>query len=81
MALVIPLLFSKQVLSVFLALLATVACMSACIFSAMHLSRLMSLECTPARVLNATCICRPRDELADSLEDVVRYAIYIKYQA
>lgn len=63
----------EQVVSVFLAVLATIACVSACIFSAMHLSRLMRLECTPARVLNATCICRPRGELPDSLEDAVRY--------
>ncbi|XP_032682039.1 uncharacterized protein LOC116849221 [Odontomachus brunneus] len=62
-----------KAISVFLALLATVTCMTACIFSAMHLSRLMELECTPARVLNATCVCRPRGAPPDSLEGAVRY--------
>ncbi|XP_029160016.1 uncharacterized protein LOC114932011 isoform X2 [Nylanderia fulva] len=64
---------TTKVVSVFLAILATVACVSACIFSAMHLSRLMGLECTPARVLNATCVCRPRGEPPDSLDGAVRY--------
>ncbi|XP_011629556.1 uncharacterized protein LOC105422035 isoform X2 [Pogonomyrmex barbatus] len=64
---------ATKLVSVFLAILATIACVSACIFSAMHLSRLMRLECTPARVLNATCVCRPRGEPSDSLEGVVRY--------
>ncbi|XP_029665594.1 uncharacterized protein LOC115236998 [Formica exsecta] len=64
---------TTKVVSVFLAVLATMACVSACVFSAMHLSRLMGLECTPARVLNATCVCRPRGESPDSLEDAVRY--------
>ncbi|TGZ46179.1 Uncharacterized protein DBV15_06525 [Temnothorax longispinosus] len=64
---------ATKIVSVFLAILATIACVSACIFSAMHLSRLMGLECTPARVLNATCVCRPRGEPPDSLEGAVRY--------
>ncbi|XP_011050241.1 PREDICTED: uncharacterized protein LOC105143552 isoform X1 [Acromyrmex echinatior] len=64
---------ATKVVSVFLAVLATVACVSACIFSAIHLSRLMGLECTPARVLNATCVCRPRGESLDSLEGIIRY--------
>ncbi|RLU19137.1 hypothetical protein DMN91_009495 [Ooceraea biroi] len=62
-----------KMVSVFLAFMATVACISACASSAMHLSRLMGLECTPARVLNATCVCRPRDKPPDSFEGAVRY--------
>ncbi|KAH0946929.1 hypothetical protein HN011_000377 [Eciton burchellii] len=62
-----------KVVSAFLALLTTAACITACVSSAMHLSRLMGLECTPARVLNATCVCRPRDAPTDSLEGAVRY--------
>lgn len=62
-----------KIFSLFLAFLATIACIIACVSSAIHLSRLMGLECTPARVLNATCVCRPRDEPADSLEGAVRY--------
>ncbi|KAL6422667.1 hypothetical protein ACFW04_010718 [Cataglyphis niger] len=64
---------ATKVVSVFLAVLATIACVSACVFSAMHLSRLMGQECTPARVLNATCVCRPRGEPPDSLKGAVRY--------
>lgn len=67
--------FVEQAISVFLAILATVTCMTACIFSAMHLTRLMELECTPAQVLNATCVCRPRGSPLDSFEGAVRYAV------
>ncbi|XP_070518443.1 uncharacterized protein [Cardiocondyla obscurior] len=66
-------LYATKVVSIFLTILTTIACVSACVFSAMHLSRLMGLECTPARVLNATCVCRPRGEPPDSFEDAVRY--------
>lgn len=66
---------SEQVVSTFLAVVTTVACMSACIFAVVHLTRLMGLECTPARVLNATCVCRPHDEPADSLEGAIRYVV------
>lgn len=65
----------EQIVSVFLAVSATIACVSACVFSAMHLSHLMGLECTPAQVLNATCVCRPRGEPPDSLEGAVRYVM------
>lgn len=62
-----------QVISVSLAILATVTCSIACVFSAMHLARLMGLECNPARVLNATCVCRPREDVSNSTETAVRY--------
>ncbi|CAK9797588.1 hypothetical protein ANTQUA_LOCUS1240 [Anthophora quadrimaculata] len=64
---------STKVISVLLAMLATVTCSVACVFSAMHLVRLMGLECNPARVLNATCVCRPREEVSNSTETAVRY--------
>ncbi|EFN83903.1 hypothetical protein EAI_00457 [Harpegnathos saltator] len=67
---------TTKAISVFLAVLATVACITACVSSTMHLSRLMELECTPARLLNATCVCRPRGAPPDSfefIEGAVRY--------
>lgn len=57
----------------FLAILATVTCSIACVFSAIHLARLMGLECNPARVLNATCVCKPRENASNSTETAVRY--------
>ena len=66
-------LFFKQVISVLLATLATVTCSIACVFSAIHLARLMGLECNPARVLNATCVCRPRGNASNFTELAVRY--------
>ncbi|XP_020291765.1 uncharacterized protein LOC109858681 isoform X2 [Pseudomyrmex gracilis] len=62
-----------KVFSVFLTVVATIACGSAFIFSVAHFSRLKILECTPAQVPNATCICRPRDEPSDSLKGAIRY--------
>ncbi|PBC31731.1 Sarcospan [Apis cerana cerana] len=64
---------STKVTSVFLAILATVTCSIACVFSAIHLARLMGLECNPARVLNATCVCKPRESASNSTETAVRY--------
>ncbi|XP_076649737.1 uncharacterized protein LOC143357263 [Halictus rubicundus] len=64
---------STKVISVFLATLATATCSIACVFSALHLARLMGLECNPARVLNATCVCRPRYDATNSTETAVRY--------
>ncbi|XP_068967730.1 uncharacterized protein [Bombus flavifrons] len=62
-----------KVISVLLATLATVTCSIACVFSAIHLARLMGLECNPARVLNATCVCRPRGNTSNFTESAVRY--------
>ncbi|XP_015185084.1 PREDICTED: uncharacterized protein LOC107070990 [Polistes dominula] len=69
-------------ISALLAISASVACILACISAAMHLALLMRLECTPARVLNATCVCRPRGEqqgnatmtaITDASSAVVKY--------
>lgn len=54
--------FILQAISTLLAISASVACVLACISATMHLAHLMRLECTPARVLNATCVCRPREQ-------------------
>ncbi|XP_076474957.1 uncharacterized protein LOC117153481 isoform X2 [Bombus vancouverensis nearcticus] len=62
-----------KIISVLLATLATVTCSIACVFSAIHLARLMGLECNPARVLNATCVCRPRGNTSNFTESAVRY--------
>ncbi|XP_060832749.1 uncharacterized protein LOC132916621 isoform X1 [Bombus pascuorum] len=62
-----------KVISVLLATLATVTCSIACVFSAIHLVRLMGLECNPARVLNATCVCKPRGNASNFNESAVRY--------
>nr|XP_050846839.1 sarcospan isoform X2 [Vespula vulgaris] len=51
-----------KAISTLLAISASVACVLACISATMHLAHLMRLECTPARVLNATCVCRPREQ-------------------
>ncbi|KAG7189820.1 hypothetical protein KM043_017480 [Ampulex compressa] len=59
---------STKVISVFLAALATATCTIACVSSTMHLVRLLGLECTPARVSNGTCICRPRETASNSTE-------------
>ncbi|XP_066592553.1 uncharacterized protein [Prorops nasuta] len=64
---------STKVVSVFLAVLATSACIIACAASAMHLARLTGLECSPARVLNATCVCRSRDDTAALAETAIKY--------
>ncbi|XP_043286568.1 uncharacterized protein [Venturia canescens] len=64
---------STKVISVFLAALSTIACLVACVTAAMHLIKLNGLECTPARVKNATCACRPRTELASPSEPLLRY--------
>lgn len=64
---------STKVISVLLATLATVTCSIACVFSAIHLARLIGLECNPARVLNATCVCKPRENATNSTETAVRY--------
>ena len=48
-------------------------CSIACVFSAIHLARLMGLECNPARVLNATCVCKTRENASNSTETAVRY--------
>ncbi|XP_023289706.1 uncharacterized protein LOC105699130 isoform X2 [Orussus abietinus] len=65
---------TTKVISVFLASLASIACFVACIASALHLARLTGLECIPARVLNATCACRVKNETMDSTsEPVLRY--------
>ncbi|XP_076385396.1 uncharacterized protein LOC100882553 isoform X3 [Megachile rotundata] len=64
---------STKVISVSLAILATVTCSIACVFSAIHLVRLMGLECNPARVLHAACVCRPREDTSNSTEAAVRY--------
>ncbi|KZC08271.1 PREDICTED: uncharacterized protein LOC107186599 [Dufourea novaeangliae] len=65
---------STKLVSVFLATLATATCCVACAFSAIHLVRLMGFECNPARVLNATCVCRPREDLlSNTTETTVRY--------
>lgn len=62
-----------QVLGIFLSGLATLAGIIACVASAMHLARLARLDCTPARVLNTTCSCRPRGNFPEHLNPVLRY--------
>ncbi|XP_057333351.1 uncharacterized protein LOC130672688 [Microplitis mediator] len=64
---------ATKVMSFFLAALAAITCLLACITSAIHLIRLSGLECTPARVINATCACRSRSELASASEPVLKY--------
>ncbi|XP_076622725.1 uncharacterized protein LOC143342573 [Colletes latitarsis] len=64
---------STKVLSVFLATLATVTCSIACVFSAMHLMRLMGLECNPARLPSVTCVCRSPEGATNSTETAVKY--------
>ncbi|KAH0535314.1 uncharacterized protein LOC123267833 [Cotesia glomerata] len=64
---------ATKVMSFFLAALAAITCLVACITSAIHLIRLSGLECTPARVINATCACRSRSELASTSEPVFKY--------
>ncbi|XP_034947734.1 uncharacterized protein [Chelonus insularis] len=62
-----------KIISVLLAVVATITCLVACVTSAMHLIKLNGLECTPARVRNATCACRPRSELASPADPVLKY--------
>lgn len=50
--------FSLKVMSVCVAVVAGVTCFCACIFALLHLIFLTSMECEPAHVLNATCICQ-----------------------
>ncbi|XP_054013197.1 uncharacterized protein LOC128895018 [Hylaeus anthracinus] len=64
---------STKLLSLFLATLATVTCSIACVFSAMHLLRLMQLECNAARLESETCVCRPPTVPSNSTESAVRY--------
>lgn len=63
-----------KAISVILAVLASVACVLACVFSAMHLARLMRQVCTPAHVLNATCVCKPQEH-----ENVTASEMSVKY--
>ena len=62
-----------QVVSVFLAVLATLTCIVACIAAVLHFVKLTGLECTPAHVRNATCACRLRTSIASPSEPVLRY--------
>ncbi|KAI4503816.1 hypothetical protein M0802_001219 [Mischocyttarus mexicanus] len=63
-----------------LAITASVACILACISAAVHLAHLMRSECTPARVLNATCVCRPRGwEQGNSTMTTIDELSMIKY--
>ncbi|XP_024946900.1 sarcospan isoform X2 [Cephus cinctus] len=64
---------ATKVVSVFLSTLASAACIIACVASAMHLARLTGLECTPPRVLNATCVCRPRGDFSNPSQSLLRY--------
>ncbi|XP_017885150.1 uncharacterized protein LOC108628022 [Ceratina calcarata] len=64
---------ATKVISVLLAILATITCSIACAFAVMHLVRLMGMDCNPARVLNVTCVCKPRVEATNSTETAVRY--------
>lgn len=64
---------SLKILGVFLSGLATLASIVACVSSSMHLARLAGLECTPARVLNITCACRPRGDFPEPPEPILRY--------
>jgi hypothetical protein len=47
-----------QVISVCVAVIAGVTCFCACVFALLHLIFLTSMECEPAHVLNATCLCQ-----------------------
>ncbi|XP_048515307.1 uncharacterized protein LOC105684997 [Athalia rosae] len=65
---------STKVLGIFLSGLATLASIVACVSASMHLARLAGLECSPARVLNATCSCRPKgDYRTEPRSPVLRY--------
>ncbi|XP_015127183.1 uncharacterized protein LOC107048512 isoform X2 [Diachasma alloeum] len=64
---------ATKTISVFLSILATLACLLACSAAIIHLAKLSGLECTPARVRNATCACRPKSEIASPAEPVLKY--------
>ncbi|XP_076763947.1 uncharacterized protein LOC143431249 isoform X2 [Xylocopa sonorina] len=64
---------STKLVSVLLAVLATSTCSLACVFSVMHLARLMGLECKPAHLLQAACVCRSRVDSSNSTETTVQY--------
>ncbi|XP_063986403.1 uncharacterized protein LOC135167290 isoform X4 [Diachasmimorpha longicaudata] len=62
-----------KTISVLLSVLATLTCVLACSAAIIHLVKLSGLECTPARVRNATCACRPKSEIASPAEPVLKY--------
>ncbi|XP_011315260.1 uncharacterized protein [Fopius arisanus] len=64
---------TTKAISIFLSILASLACLLACTAAIIHLVKLSGLECTPARVRNATCACRPKSNIASAAEPALKY--------
>lgn len=63
--------FSYKVVSIVVSVVAVVACFCACVFAVLHMVFLYPMNCEPANVLNAVCICRSIQDDSENPENVL----------